>query len=96
MWSYVDVLLENFLPEIYYHLIKDGCNNRGQSGGNLLVVNMSRPEENGWYFADNFSKWIFLNVSLCVLIRMSLNYVPKDLINNKSTLVQVNGLVPNR
>ena len=45
--------------------------------------------QNGFHFADDILKCIFTNEKLCILIRISLNVVPKDLIDNKSALVQV-------
>ena len=46
-------------------------------------------EQNGRHFADDIFKCIFLNQNLCILIKISLKFVPKGLIDNKSSLVQV-------
>ena len=40
-------------------------------------------------FADDISKCIFLNENYRIQIQISLNFVPKSPIDNKSTLVQV-------
>ena len=53
------------------------------------MINSSPPGQNGRHFADDIFKYIFVNEKLCSLIRLSLKFVPKDLINNKSSLVQV-------
>ena len=39
--------------------------------------------------ADDIFKWIFMNEKLLILIRISLKFVPKGPIVNKSALVQV-------
>ena len=36
-----------------------------------------------------FSDLFFVNEIFCILIKISLKFVPKDLINNKSAMVQV-------
>ena len=40
-------------------------------------------------FADNFFKYIFLNEKFCILIKISLKFVPKGPIDNNPALVQV-------
>ena len=44
--------------------------------------------QNGCHLADNVFKLIFLNENCCIFIQISLTFVPKGPINNKSTLVQ--------
>ena len=39
--------------------------------------------------ADDIFKWIFMNEKFCILISISLKFVPKGPIENKSALVQV-------
>ena len=39
--------------------------------------------------ADNIFKWIFLNEKFCILIQISLEFVPKEPIDNNSALVQI-------
>ena len=55
-----------------------------QIGKIPLIVNSSPPG----HFADIF-KCIFMNEKLCILVRISLKFVPKGPIDNKSALVQV-------
>ena len=40
-------------------------------------------------FADNIFKCIFLNENIWILIKISLTFVPKGLINNIPALVQI-------
>ena len=39
--------------------------------------------------ADDLFKYLFMNEKVCILIRISLKFVPKGPIDNKSMLVQV-------
>ena len=52
-------------------------------------VNSSPSEQNGRHFADDIFKRIFLNGNVGISIKISLKFVPKGPINNKSALVQV-------
>ena len=45
--------------------------------------------QNGRHFTDDIFKCIFLNVNIWILIKMTLNFVPKDSINNILSLVQI-------
>ena len=47
------------------------------------------PEQNGRHFADYIFKRIFTNEKLCIIIRISLKFVPKGLINNKAAFIQI-------
>ena len=51
--------------------------------------NTLRPRQNGRCFTDDTFKRIFLNENVRILIKISLKFVPKGLINNISTLVQI-------
>ena len=48
-----------------------------------------KPEQNGRHIADDTFKWIFLIENCCILIKISLEFVPESLIHNKSALVKV-------
>ena len=52
-------------------------------------VNTLRPRHNGRHFPDDIFKWIFLNENVWISINISLKFVPRGLINNIRTLVQV-------
>ena len=56
---------------------------------NNFPVNSSPPEQNDRHLADDILKCIFMNEKFCILIQISLMFVPKDPIDNKSALVQV-------
>ena len=47
------------------------------------------PGRNGRHFGDDIFKCIFTNGKFCSLIRISLKFVLKGPIDNKSTVVQV-------
>ena len=53
------------------------------------AFNSSLPGQNGHRFADDIFKCIFFNENFCVVIRISLKFVPKVPIYNKSASVQV-------
>ena len=46
----------------------------------------SRPRQNWRHFADNIFKYIFLNESVWIAIKISLKFVPKGPINNNPAL----------
>ena len=52
-------------------------------------INSSSIEQNGRHFADDIFKCIFMNEKLRILIKISLKFVPKCLIDNKPMFVQV-------
>ena len=51
-------------------------------------VNSSSPGQNGRHFADVF-RCIFMTEKSCILIKISLKFVPKGPIGNNSTLVYI-------
>ena len=51
-------------------------------------INSSSPEQNGRYFVD-ISRCIFLNENCCALITISMKFVVKGPIHNKTTLVKI-------
>ena len=55
----------------------------------FITENPSPSGQNGHHFADGIFKCIFINERFCISIQISLKFVPKDLINNNSALVQV-------
>ena len=52
-------------------------------------VKTLRPRQNGCHFADDTFKRIFMNENARISINISLNFVPKGLINNIPALVQI-------
>ena len=56
---------------------------------NHHTIKSSTPGQNGHHFTDNIFRSIFWNEKFCLLINMSLKFVPKGPIDNKPALVQV-------
>ena len=54
-----------------------------------VFLNTLRPRQNGRHFSDDIFKRIFLNKNECILIKISLKFVPKGPINNIPALVQI-------
>ena len=52
-------------------------------------LNSSPPEQNGCHFAENAFRCIFVNEKFCILIKISLMFVPKCLIDNKPGLAKI-------
>ena len=51
--------------------------------------NTSPPGQNSCHFADNIFRCIFVNEKFCILIEMSLKFVPKGSIDNNLALVHI-------
>ena len=51
--------------------------------------NTLRPRQNGRHFADDIFKCVFLNENASIVIKISLNFVPKGPIYNIPALVQI-------
>ena len=47
-------------------------------------VNSSPPGQNGHHFADNIFRCIFVNENFCILIKISLKFVPKGPFEKKA------------
>ena len=58
-------------------------------GGCGNDFNPLRPRQNGRHFADDVFKCIFLNDNVWISLKISLKFVPKGLINNIPSLVQI-------
>ena len=52
-------------------------------------LNTLWPRQDGSHFSDHILKGIFLNENVLILIKISLKFVPKGLINNIPALVQI-------
>ena len=52
-------------------------------------MNSSPPGQNGRHFADNIFRSIFINEKFCILIKISLKFVPKGPIGNNPALVKM-------
>ena len=51
-------------------------------------MNTSPHEQNDWHFTDNIFKCILMNVKFCILLQISLKFVPKGPVDSKPVLVQ--------
>ena len=58
-------------------------------GGCSCNLNSSPPGQNGRHFADDMFKCIFLNENFWISNKISLKYVPWDLMNTMWALVQI-------
>ena len=56
--------------------------------GYAITINTLRLRQNGYHFADDFFKCIFLNVNFWISNNMSLKCVPQSQIDNISSFVQ--------
>ena len=54
-----------------------------------LIVNSSPPGQNGRHFADDVSRCISMNKKFCILITISLKFLPKGPIDNSPALVSI-------
>ena len=54
-----------------------------------VLANTLKPRQNGRHFAGDIFNCIFLNENVWIPIKISLKFVPKDPINNISSLVQI-------
>ena len=52
-----------------------------------VYVNSSSPGQNGRHFADDIFSCIFVNEKFCILIKISLKFVPKGPIDNNPSLI---------
>ena len=53
----------------------------------IIIIKSSPPEQSGRYFTDGIFRCIFMNKKFCVLIEISLKFVPRGPINNIPALV---------
>ena len=51
------------------------------------TINSSSPGQNGFHFADDIFRRIFMNEQFYILIQISLKFVPKGPIDNNPALV---------
>ena len=60
----------------------------GPPFSHCTVTSCLTPGQNGRHFADDILRCIFVNEKFCVLIEISLKFVPKGPIDNNPELVQ--------
>ena len=79
----------SFIFNLYVVITQDGPWEAGLRFTQVLFINSSLPGQNGHHFADNIFRFIYLNKTFCILIKILLKFVPKDPTDNKWVLVQV-------
>ena len=52
-------------------------------------INRSLPGQNGRHFMDDILRCIFVNETFCILIKISLKFVPQGSIHNDSALASI-------
>ena len=55
----------------------------------LQYVNSSPPGQTGLHLAHDIFRSVFMNEKFCILIKISLKFVPKGPIDNNPALVQI-------
>ena len=60
----------------------------GESLQNTKHLNLSLPTQNGRHFAEDIFKCIFVNENHCIVIKISLKFVPKGPIGLDNDLVR--------
>ena len=55
----------------------------------LCDINTLQQRQNGWPFADNSFKFIFLNENFSILVKITLKFVPNGPINNNPAFAQL-------
>ena len=53
------------------------------------IINTLRPRQNGRHFTNDIFRGIFVYERFCILIKISLKFVPKGPIDNNSALVKI-------
>ena len=74
-----------FTQYLLYHVVKNVLNH----GFSADLLNILRPEQNGWHFADNIFILTLLNETCYIFISISLKFVPEASINNMPTLIWI-------
>ena len=55
----------------------------------ITCLNSSTPGQNGRLFTDDIFRCILINENFCILVKISLNFVPKGPIDSNPALVQI-------
>ena len=77
-WEYVGSCLRRI--NVWWNVVYESV---------ISLVNSSPPGQNGCHFADAIFRCISVNEKFCILIWVSLNFVPMGLIGDMSQLVEV-------
>ena len=74
-------------PNELYHVRATHALTFISSHGALPYINTLRPRQDGYHFADNIFKLIFLNEHVFIMIKISLKFVPMSPITNEPASV---------
>ena len=83
------LMFRPYKPLKYILGLKDAVSLMFHWSSARLYLNSSPPGQNGRHFADDIFRCVFVNEKSCILIRISLNFVPKGPIDNNPALVQI-------
>ena len=73
------------MAQPYWDLNQSRCKSEQWFSTVLPQINSSPPGQNGRHFAEDIFRCIFMNENLCILIKISLNFVPR--VDNNPALV---------
>ena len=82
-----DIVLDGSIPDVHINVPL-----LHQVSGYLiypLYINSFLPGQNGRHFVDHIFRCICVNEKFCILIKISLKFVPKGPIDNKPALVKI-------
>ena len=71
------------------HVLVTTRNMRSMYNNGVVTINSSPPGQNGRHFSDEIFRCIFVNVKFCILIKISLKFVPNGPIYNNPVLVEI-------
>ena len=57
--------------------------------GNWVITVSYPPGQNGRHFVEDIFRYIFMNEMFCILIKISLKFIPKGQIDNNQALVEI-------
>ena len=86
-WLGKNIEVESKWPWFFRHIFE--CIFLTEKSHILIQISLNRPRQNGRHFADDIFKHIFLNKNVSISIKISLKFVPKGLMNNIPSLVQI-------
>ena len=77
----------HYLNQCWSDSLTHICGTRGRWVDISHFLNSSPPGQNGHHFADDLFKCILVNEKFCILIKISLEFLSKCPLDNKSALI---------
>ena len=65
----------------------NGYKSKTLKSSDRYKLNSSPLGQNGHHFADGIFTWIFVNEEFCIMVLISLKFVPEGTIDNNPALV---------